>query len=254
MKTNAYFIYPILTLLFFSSCKKDQPLPEQVKPEATIPILSNSSSFTINGKTYTGTNVSSLGVGNYGTNLKIDTSKANTINTGDWSTFSGGKYWTGAKDSLQYFRTFSLPIDGDLGGRITFSFIHNYPKNVLTKEYSMFYPANDIQQLFSTGDYNYAVDFQRESKQNGIAIEKYSHESGSLSSYIPVQIAQKSTLNSTIQAGSKFKITKFEKQIDGMYLLEATFEAILFDKEEKPVKIENGFVRLRLSGNPRFIL
>lgn len=240
-------------LFCLAACKKETLPPDPVAP--TTPAeekmdYTNRSSFTINGKLYTSNSTDFGGVGNYGTNLKIDTAKENTLSSGNWSAFSNGKYWTGSKDSLQYYRFYTLYIDG--GSKIVFSFIKNYNKNQLKRGGALFTPSDNFS-VFAPGQYNYALDFERESKQDGIAIKILGGSTiNTMATYDTSTIGIQNTFDPGSQANSKFKITKFEKIKNGIYLLEASFEANLFDKDQHPVKLENGSLKLIVSNSPFF--
>jgi hypothetical protein len=55
------------------------------------------------------------------------------------------------------------------------------------------------------------------------------------------------TITQASENGSIFQIMTFKKLSNGNYLLEAKFNATLFDRNEKPVKIDNGYGRITIS-------
>jgi len=239
---NLYFLLPIAAILLVSSCKKDSPVITKTPDVAVVKRLNTDSvSFIVNGKLYT--NSSDYGYfsreyGNSGTNLKLSSSP------GDWY-ISGGKkdtYWVGTADSVQYHSSSLATLKGDDGG-IRFAFIKNNKRaNMLLR--GAFYVPNINENLYTLNDYKYAIDYGREGKDDGVAIT-FLNAGQIMSSYSPISINAKSTLTAESQKDAKFKITKIEevKGTDNV-IIEATFEANLFDKDEKPTKVTNGFLRL----------
>lgn len=236
-----HLILPVALALLASSCKKDNAvtIPELVAPKKHF--AADSSSFTINGKSYSSgpSGSSSRGAGNKGTNMKLSTKD------GDWSISNGHHYWVGALDSVQFYKFYENYLD-NANGAITFSFIKNYKRTSLDKNGFLYAPklATDVITL---GDQNYALDFEREGKEEGIAIS-LSLNGQTLTSYSPLLIRIPSSLGRESQRDSKFKVLKIEevKNTDLMRI-EAVFEANLFDENEKPVKITDGFLRLTVS-------
>lgn len=244
---NIRLILPSLVLLFLFSCKKDVPVVEDITPDivnsdiTAEPSFKNSVSFTVAGKLYEGSEINNFGMGNLETNVQfIPEKKADQEGKSQ-------SYWTSAKDSLQYFRSFHFIIGQDRSS-LELNFIKNYKKTELIRRNGHVYIPNDFTALFSTGMRNYATDFQKEGKLEGIAMA-FSNSSVSslpLQSYSPFFLSDKSSVGALDQKNSSFVITKLEKLKEDYYLLEATFEANVYDKEAKPVRIEKGFLRLKL--------
>jgi len=233
-----HLILPVALVLLASSCKKNNAvtIPELVATKKHF--ASDSSSFTINGKSYSsGPNGSiSRGTGNRGTNMKLSTKD------GDWSISNGHDYWVGAVDSVQFYRFYENYLD-NAQGSITFSFIKNYKRSSLEGG-GFWYTPKIGTEVITLGDQNYALDFEREGKDEGIAIKL--HLNGqTLTSYSPLFIRIPSSLGQESHRDSKFKILKIEDIKDTEFMrIEAVFEGNLFDKNEKPIKITDGFLRL----------
>lgn len=231
-------ILPVALVLLASSCKKNNgitiPEPEVTKKH----FATDSTSFIINGKRYiSGSNASaSRGASNRGTNMKL--SKTN----GDWSISNGNDYWVGAIDSVQYIKFYETSLDENFGS-IKFSFIKNYKRTSLVKNTLLYAPKIETE-VITLGDQNYALDYEREGKDEGIAIT-LSIKTQNFTSYSPLFIRIPSSLGVESHRDSKFKILKIEdvKGTDFMRI-EAVFEGNLFDENEKPVKITDGFLRL----------
>lgn len=222
-----------------ASCKKDSPVIK--KPETPAKLSANDSvSFVVDGKLYATssltTNFSQM-YGNKGTNLKL------SDKPGDLYLSSGqaNKYWVGSADSVQYYSGNKIQTN-DFG--ISFSFIKNYKRANLMQR-GGFYVPNLYENYYAAKSYPYAIDFGRQGKDEGVAIEWGNYQKSG-SSFSPLSINKSSKLTADSQTGSSFKITKVEEVKGTDYvILEATFEANLFDEKEQPVKISQGFLRLR---------
>ncbi|NRF39331.1 hypothetical protein [Pedobacter foliorum] len=238
---NLRFLMPLVAVLLVSSCKKKDTVaapepPEEIKKS---PFLPDSTSFTINGKRYTNALITpgtSRGYGNSGVNLQF----GNT--NGEWSIGSGDGYWVGEVDSVQYSSISKTKLEHDEGA-ITVSFIKKYKKVNISKLGSMYYPKVG-DNFFTLGDYPYAVDYERTGKDEGVAINLFLN-SHTLTSYSQLSISTPSQLTAKSHSNSKFKILKIE-EIKGtdFIILEAAFEATLFDKNENGVKVTDGFFRI----------
>lgn len=235
-------LLPLAAVLLGSSCKKQDPVaapeaPEVIKKSA---FLQDSTSFTVNGKHYTNALINpgfSRGYGNRGVNLQLSTTN------GEWSIAAGNnEYWVGSADSVQYSSDSKTMLKNN-EGVIKVSFIKKYKKEKALKFGSMYYPRTG-DQFYTLGDYHYAVDFERTGKDEGVAIE-LSVNNETLTSYSQLLMYKESKLTAESQSKSKFKILKIE-EIKGtdFVVLEASFEATLFDKNENPVKITDGFFRI----------
>lgn len=237
-----HILLPLAALLLGSSCKKQDPVTVPEIPEVVTksPFLKDSTSFTINGKQYTNalTNPGrSRGYGNRGVNLQL----SNT--NGEWSISAGyNEYWVGSADSVQYASNSSTWLKNSEGA-ITVSFIKKYKRDKALKLGNMYFPRTGVL-FYTLGDYPYAVDFERAGKDEGVAIA-LSVNKEPLTSYSQLSINKESKLTAESQVKSKFKILKIE-EIKGtdFVVLEATFEATLFDKNENPIKVTDGFFRI----------
>lgn len=231
-------ILPVALVLLASSCKKNNAvtIPELVATKKHF--APDSSSFTVNGKTYSFGPYGSLsrGTGNRGTNMKLSTKN------GDWSISNGRDYWVGAADSVQFYKSYENSLD-NAQGSIRFSFIKNYKRASLVYNGILYAPKIE-SEVITLGDQNYALDYERQGKDEGIAIN-LSLKELNLTSYSPLRIQIPSSLGVESHRDSKFKILKIEDVKDTDFMrIEAVFEGNLFDKNEKPVKITNGFLRL----------
>mgnify|MGYP001045943298 CR=1 FL=1 len=242
-----YTLLPLAALLLASSCKKKDIVAAPEPPEviAKSRFLPDSTSFTINGKRYTNAlrdPAASRGYGNRGVNLQLSPTN------GEWS-LSGGanNYWVGVVDSVQYSSESTTMLE-QTRGAIIVSFIKKYKKEHAFKLGSMYCPRPG-DKFYTLGDYPYAIDFERTGKDEGVAI-KLSVNNEPLTSYSQLSINAKSKLTAESQNGSKFKILKID-EIKGtdFIVLEAAFEANLFDKNEKSVKVTDGFFRITTPKN-----
>lgn len=235
-------LLPLVAVLLGSSCKKQNPItapeiPEVITKSAFLP---DSTSFTVNGKHYINRLIrpaSSRGYGNRGVNLQLSPTD------GEWSiSFGNSEYWVGSADSVQYSSDSRTWLKGD-EGFIEVSFIKKYKRERALKLGSMYFPRIG-DQFYTLGDYRYAVDFERTGNDEGVAL-RLSVNNETLTSYSQLSINNKSKLTAESQRNSKFKILKID-EIKGtdFVVLEATFETTLFDKNENPVKVTDGFFRI----------
>lgn len=236
-------LLPLLVVLLATACKKDEVF---VEPE--IPVvkehgfLTDSISFTLEGKRYTNElaepqSLFPRGASNRGTNMRLSTVE------GDWYLSSGGKYWVGAPDSVQYgsFSTTRLNQDA---GEIEVEFVKNLRRSNLLYIGAFYYPRFE-NNYYTAGDYKYALDFGREGKDEGVAIRLSLSTLGKLTSYSPNYLFQESKLTAESQLNSTFKVLKVEEIKGTDYvIIEARFEVNLFDEKENPVKITEGYFRI----------
>lgn len=237
---KTHLILPLTAMLLASSCKKKETAiapenPEVITKSAFRP---DSTSFTIDGKRYTSVLINptaSRGYGNRGVNLQLSTIP------GDWSIGVGKNYWVGDPDSVRYYSNSKTVLEQD--GMVTLSFIKKYKRAHALKLGNIYYP-NTGAKFFTLGDTPYAVDFERRGRDEGVAIELWLNNN-TLTTYSQIPIYMKSELTTESQSKSKFKILKIE-EIKGTnsIVLQATFEATLFDKNENPVKVTDGFFRV----------
>ncbi|MCX2451424.1 hypothetical protein OQX61_09085 [Pedobacter sp. PLR] len=237
-------------LVIFASCKKESAeLDTEVKPEPKPEIEDASAwgrvSFMVDGKLFTNYNEAdksisySKGTGNSGANLK------ETTKDKKWTVMSNGKYWAGHPDSLQYSKYFETSM-GQSGASIKVSFIKKYAKREMDSGISIYYAKSDFD-LYKNTSPKFALDFERENDQEGVAIEISLPNSVTLTSYSPIILGKKSSLTAESHSNSTFKILKAER-IKGTKTieLELSFEGDLFDKNEKPVKVTRCSAKFQL--------
>ncbi len=216
-------LFSIASLLF--SCKKDvnqNMSPIDLNKPDPLTLLQDSVSFTLNGKAYV---FRRLAQGGYG-----------SIPTND-------------KDSVIFKSAFYfVSVKGD--EKVHFFFNKKYAKAKMSKKGDFYVPVNYMDQ-YPKGDQKYALDFNRGNSMSGMAIEFDDRGYGpsdegdaSFFSYIKAPINKPTSIGSDSQRLSKFEITEIKQLKDGSHLIEAKFNAVLFDQDEKPVKLENGYMRL----------
>ncbi|MFC4213288.1 hypothetical protein ACFOWA_18990 [Pedobacter lithocola] len=224
-----------LVVLFFYSCKKDNPnIDIPIDKADIVASLSDSAAYTIDGKLITVNKVNSFGGFNLQPNSKID------------SIVNYSKYISGDKDSFMFGQRYDIH-DLDYHNDISFVFAKKFNKKNMNSNNSIWSntPKNYLE-MFYTGNYPYAVDLYNENTQNGVAIfvrnsSQYYKTSG------PDFFGQATTIKKDAQKNSKFEVVKLTKLKTGSYMLEAKFSATIFDDKEKPKKIENGYLRLKLN-------
>lgn len=219
-----------LALLSLAACKKDNPKVESpIEKPPGRELIRDSASYTLDGKLYTvakywsGSNVS-----NRQSNAKVD------------SIVNHAYYISGDKDSLMYSKTYTLYDDVQT---FAFTFIQKYNKNVMTKGF-LYEPA-DIRSFYAVGTRNYAVDYGRKNSQNGVGIA-VRNEQGYFKTYGSEDFHLPPTLSDDVHKDSKFEIISIKKSKTGLYILEAKFNAALFDSENRSIKLNNGYLRINL--------
>ncbi|QXV67082.1 hypothetical protein INP83_08375 [Mucilaginibacter sp. 21P] len=244
MKFFSFFLSIALIALTAISCKKsDTVTPSKTDLAVGESTIQDSVSFTLNGKSYINllnpTSYTFNEFGNKGTNLKP------TTTPGEFYIGRGNTYWVGSPDSVQYYSAYEAVLQNK-AGVIKFSFIRNNNKLDVVKMGSFYLPKTN-EDFYKVGDYQYATDFEREGKEQGIAISF-----GSLKSNTQSEIYDQPTLTAQDQKGSMFRIKKIT-ELKGDQLLygapsvmiEAIFEVNLFDKDKNSVKVTNGFLRFK---------
>lgn len=235
------FTIMLSLLVILASCKKDpsQLVPELL-PEPTPELLDASGpgrvSLIVNGTLFTNFNPEDKGMsfskkrGNSGANLKETTKESK------WTVMSNGKYWAGHSDSLQYFKSFETSL-GSSGASIEIFFIKKYAKKDMLTSFDFYYPKTD-SDLYKITDPKFALDFQRENDQEGVAIEVYLPNLGTLTSFSPIMLGKKSSLTAESHRNSTFKIRRAERVKDSKIIeIELDFEGDLFDKNEQAVRV-----------------
>lgn len=238
---NVIYSTTFFALIFclLLSCKKSAN--EQIVAKPVIPgidslALKDSVRFTLNENTYTITNGSSgsMEFGNNVADRKID------------SIVHSGYYYSGSKDSTQFYSKYDITRDqisrNDSIYGLSVIFIKKFGNGQLVKGPGIQMPANK-SALYLLGNYPYATDFQRENNQDGAGIELLT-KAGVWYSYNPTMYGLTTTLGADIQKNSKFELVKYKKLSNGSYLIEARFSLNLFDKNEKSVRLDNGYLRI----------
>jgi len=221
-----YLLAFAITACMASACKKNSQFPEELPTtaqEADAPLIRDSISYRVDGITHNVSRHSSWrGSGMYQPYSKVDSIVGNTY------------YISGIKDSILYSRNYQIYDDHPT---IEVIFIKTYHTAEMTPNGMR--PLNE-KELFTAGARNYAIDFGRDNKQNGVAFRfpgGYQTD-GSDSFYAPQR------LSADAQKDSKFEITSFKKSKSGIYILEATFSATAYNDKNESKKIENGYLRI----------
>lgn len=235
MKTKKLLAGLALALFFFS-CKKEDPIIEAPVIEKTdlLSLMSDSAAYTIDGKLIVVNKVNSFGSFNLQPNSKID------------SIVNHSNYISGDKDSIMFGQRYDIH-DLDYHNDISVVFAKKFNKKNMISNNSIWSntPKNYLE-MFYTGNYPYAVDLYNENTQDGVAIF-VRNNSQSYKTSGPDFFGQATTIKKDAQKNSKFEVIKLTKLKTGSYMLEAKFSATIFDREEKPKKIENGYLRLKLN-------
>ncbi|GEM_PF-1334323 len=241
-----YFLLPIVAILLTSSCEKTEAVvTPEIIVEAKPAMLLDSISFVLNGKQYGFTSDDYIAVGsghgNEGVNLRLSDTSANWSHSGP-----DHRYWIGAPDSVQYYSVSNYSFgDRDITAR--FYFIKNNRISEMLKSGGMYYPRKSAL-FYQERDYNYAVDFGRRGKQEGVALRMGVKGVGFGSTFSSKTMNQESKLTAESQLDSKFKILKVEEIKDSNFVwIEGTFDANLFnDNEEKSFRVTGGYFRIRV--------
>lgn len=227
------------TLLFFSlcsaailvSCEKPQldGPKKTVDPPAGLASLKDSASYTIDGKLYTCDMAKGFGSSN---------DKANrNSNTGQWDA-----------DTVMYASEKILgkqqDEDSSNDGAVHVMFLKKYARTQLTPSSAVpvLLQPKSITAHYKPGKYRYALDYQIDNKQNGVALSvlKVNGHATELLKSQPVTKAPNSQDNAT------FEVIRFEALGDGAYLLEAKFTANVYGADQTAVRVEKGYLRFRV--------
>lgn len=218
-----------MALLCFAACKKensvtDPPIEKSHKAE----IIRDSVSYIIDGKLYTASKYSSFWKhANLQPNSKVD------------SIIKNAYYISGDKDSIMYSETFSIYNDHQ---SINFTFIKKYNKNAMTT--TILRQPNDMKDFYEIGGRNYALDYERDNSQNGIAIDL--SDQGFFKTYGSYSFRTPPTLSADAHKNSKFEIVSLKANKSGLYILEAKFNTTVFDDKKGSKSIDNGYLRINL--------
>jgi len=230
-----------LSLIFFASvilsCKKSEE-PVAIIPEIeSKPQITDSISIVLDGKPYFFKDGYSYGSGNTQTNVKPynepipDRKAANE---------TAGKFWYGEKDSILYFTHYGLSMKEDWGN-FKIYFAKKFAISEMDKGTFLWIPK-DHREIFKVGKQSFAIDFEKESKNEGVVLELFI-AGKQLSSVTPGFSIAVQSHRTDIQDNSTFEIKKLE-QIEGdNYYIEAEFSMNLYDQEEKLYRIEKGYLR-----------
>jgi hypothetical protein len=220
-------VLSILTL--FAACKKDTNIvPETVKPDP-LELLTDSGSYTLNGKTYTLQSFGIMRILNSDPNLKVD-SVVDHVN-----------YVSGNKDSVFFVRSYTLSNRDD-GTVMEFAFFKKYSKTEMKKDGFGMYIPNNLLDLIHVGKYDFQVDYTRLNAHDGVAIDL--HRDGQ--TFSNKFISETTQIKQADENGSHFEVTNFKLIKSGGALLEAKFDAVIFDSDEKPQKVTNGYIRVHI--------
>lgn len=219
-----------VTVLLFTGCKKDKVFTEQpalIDDEAALEYAKDSIAYTIDGVAYTLSKYTShRSTGNRQPHSKIDSIVNYTY------------YISGRHDSVLYSREFLISNDSL---NVNIIFAKTYSKTAMWRAF--LWMPKDVMSLFSLGSRNYILDYGRDNIQNGVAfqISNGFKTFGSESFRTPPQ------LSPDAQKDSEFEITKLRKLKSGTYILEARFNAVVFNDKNESRKLENGYLRLVIS-------
>lgn len=226
-------------LLAFCSCKKNsnEGAPG-INNQNTINYR-DSISFMIGEHQYVFYQKNSVGISNRPFNVKRS---ATAIQGGKLAYQTGGTYWYGAPDSTLYAVIYGFP-SSSLGNNLELSFTKKYNDSEL-EQGPVYLQAKSHLDIFKIGELPFAVDYDKENTMDGMVIELNS-KGKILSTKVPgFSILIRSALNNDIQNNSNFEITKIEHLKEDKYLIEAKFNANIFDGDENLYRIKNGFLRL----------
>jgi len=214
-------------LFFFAACKKDNPTiepPLVIEKEDPLEYAKDSISYSIDGITYKVSKFSSFySAGNRQPYSKVDSIVKNAY------------YISGLKDSVSYSRKYGIYNEGE---SVDVIFIKTYNKASMLQ--SLVLRPKDMMDLFAVGTRNYALDYGRDNIQNGVALSI----SNGFKTYGSESFRTPPQLGPDAQKNSKFEITSLKKLKSGTYILEAKFNAMVYNEKNESKKLENGYLRL----------
>lgn len=219
-----------LALLCLFACKKNDSILEHpaIEKVDALENAKDSISYTIDGTIYNTAKFSSAYLtSNLQPNSKVDSIVKNIY------------YISGDQDSVLYAKTFSIHNDKL---KVNVTFIKKYSKNVMRK--ALLWIPNDLSDLYKVGPRNYAIDFERNNSQNGIAISIADQKS--YKTFGSDTFRTPPLLSADTHKESYFEIISLKKLTSGIYILEAKFNTTVFDNENHSKKLNNGYLRLRL--------
>lgn len=248
MKTRFFLVSTVLLLVFVSCNKTDMmqlPLPVPVVPAPVdVTKLTDSCFYTLDGIPYICDKTYRDGGSIRGANL---------------DTTNGGWKWD--PDTLMYSRDYSMRstgVYGYNGGDLTVTFAKKFAKSQLTgNRGGIKSPVSDSLLYYPKGEQKYAVDFGGFNRYNGVVLD-IPTDIGSLGGFRSVlttysdHVYIPTIINADSQKGSKFVITNvyvFPSNGGNLdtYIVEAKFNAIVFDRWEMPHRLENGYIRIHVN-------
>ncbi|MFF5384025.1 hypothetical protein [Pedobacter suwonensis] len=225
---NKHLLGIVIALLFFAACKKNNPIiePPVTEKEDPLEYAHDSISYSIDGITYKLSQYSSF----YRASNRQPYSKVDSI-------VGNAYYISGIKDSVLYSRNYGIYTNGKT---VDVIFIKTYKKASMIQ--SLILRPKDVMDLFTIGTRNYALDYGRDNIQNGVAISL----SDGYKTYGSDDFRRPPQLSSDAQKNSKFEITSLKKLKSGTYILEAKFNAMVYNEKNVSKKLENGYLRLAM--------
>ena len=226
-------IYAILLLSALASCKKEaKPQTSTTKPPvAEVEVVSDSVSYTVDGKTYTagGMGLSSSSSGGEDANRKLifpDSTKKYEYSL------------IGQQDSILNFQEATIRSNS---ANINIYFVKKFARQPKVIYWP---PLTDVLTMFTVGKRPYAEDFGWQNSQNGIALDL------GYTTYNAYNGNSTITIQPGFQKNSTFQIISFTKAAFG-YNLVAKFTAVVIDNTTGQLKqLDNGYLRLNYS--PRY--
>jgi hypothetical protein len=217
--------YCLVPLVLLAACKKDVKVSPAVPAKTTEVVFpSDSISYTIDGKTYTLNTSGGVITGNTEANRSINLSN-NSV--------------SGSKDTVFFYRIFKF---SGAGSGFNLSFFKKFAVKDMVP--GVIYSPTSQEDLFKPGNYKYGTDFNRENATNGVALavdniwQTYSDQA--LGVAVPI--------TTTSESNAHFKILSFKKinetDLQTQYVLEAKFDAALFNNYGAMKQLTDGYVRI----------
>ncbi len=221
-----------VSVLMLTACKKEAKITPYMPPKTTDVVYpADSASFSLDGKTYILGGAHSLTTGNTKADRKVD-SFVNYTNY----------HVSESSDTTFYYETheFNAP-----GMDLDVSFFKKYATKDMV--HGLIYYPSQITNLFQPGSYQYGTDFNRENATNGVGLavnhswQTYSDQA----IVVPVLIGPASESNAHFQILSFKKIAEDDLAIQ--YVLQAKFDATLFDKDGNSKQLTDGYARINVA-------
>lgn len=219
-----------IALSFCAACKKEQQSTEDpiaIEKEDPLEYAKDSLAYSIDGITYSQSTFSSFySAGNGQPYSKVDSIVKNTY------------YISGIKDSVLYSRSYGI---SNAQRKVDIIFIKTYNRASMLQ--GLLLNPKDLMDLFKVGSRSYAIDYGRDNIQNGVALSI----SDGFKTYGSESFRAPAQLSPDAQKTSTFEITSFRQLKSGTYILEAKFNAVVFNEKNENKKLQNGYLRLVLS-------